>query len=205
MSRLGQLVREAPSVTGALFWSLRLGSVGFPARMSWRAEITGRRRDIRIGRKTYVGPRACLECSDGGDLRIGARCEIHPYARLMTRGGSIRLGDYCSVNPYSVLYGHGGLEIGSRVRIAAHVVIVPSAHGTDDVDVPIMDQEVEMRPVVIGDNVWIGAGARILGGVEIGTGAIIGAGAVVTRDVPDYAVAVGVPAKVKSIRGSAGA
>ncbi len=201
MRRVRQGLHYAPALACALMWKLRLGSVGFSARVSWRAEIVGRREDVHIGRSTLIDAGAHLECSDGGELRIGERCEIHPYARLMTRGGSIRLGDHCSVNPYSLLYGHGGLEIGSRVRIAGHVVIVPSSHGTDDLEVPIMDQTVDMQPVSIGDNVWIGAGVRILGGVVIGSGAVIGAGAVVTRDVPANAVAVGVPARVKSIRG----
>jgi len=65
----------------------------------------------------------------------------------------------------------------------------------------MMDQGMYSRgPVVIGDDVWIGAGATILDGVRVGRGAIVGAGAVVTRDVPDFAVVTGVPAKVVSQR-----
>jgi len=196
------LLLSAPDLLCALYWCLRLGSVGLRTRISWCANIIGSKRNIHIGRSTYIASGSHLECSDGGELRIGAHCEIHPHAMLMTRGGSIRLGDNCSVNPYTLLYGHGGLEIGSRVRIAGHVVIVPSSHGIDDVKVPIMAQNIRYESVVIGDNVWIGAGVRILAGVTIGSGSVIGAGAVVTRDIPANAVAHGVPAKVKYIRGS---
>ncbi len=198
------LASAAKDVLGAAFWKAWLGDVAFPCRISLRAEFAGRRRDIHIGARTLVRARACLDCCGGGSIYIGQHCEIHPYARLMTYGGNVRLGDYCSVNPYSILYGHGGLDIGSMVRIAAHVVIIPATHKTDSIDAPIMAQGMEYRSVTIQDNVWIGAGARILGGVEIGSGAVVGAGAVVTSDVPVNAVVGGVPAKVLYIRGAGG-
>jgi acetyltransferase-like isoleucine patch superfamily enzyme len=67
--------------------------------------------------------------------------------------------------------------------------------------VPIAQQGITRQGIVIGEDVWIGCGARILDGVQIGNGAVIGAGAVVTRSVPDYCIAVGVPAKVVGRRG----
>jgi acetyltransferase-like isoleucine patch superfamily enzyme len=190
----------AGGMAGAAFWKLFLGEVGMPSRISFRAEFAGRRTDIHIGARTLVRSRACLDCCDGGSIYLGRHCEVHSYARIMTYGGDVRLGDYCSVNPYSILYGHGGLHIGSRVRIAAHVVIIPADHEFDDLERPIMEQGVRPRPVRVGDNVWIGAGARILGGVEIGCGAVVAAGAVVTKDVLANAVVGGVPARVLYVR-----
>jgi acetyltransferase-like isoleucine patch superfamily enzyme len=72
----------------------------------------------------------------------------------------------------------------------------------EEMDAAIMDQGAYSKgPIRIGDHVWIGTGAIILDGVTIGAGAIIGAGAVVTKDIPENAIAAGVPAKVIRLRG----
>ncbi len=202
LRRYLSLLGRAPAVLDGLFYKLLLGTATFPCSISPRAELSGRLRGIHVGERSQIARHAVLTCDGTASIRIGAHCEIHPFARLLTYGGDIRLGDYCSVNPYTILYGHGGLTIGSRVRIAAHVVIIPANHGIDDLDRPMMDQPVINAPVRVGDDVWIGAGARILAGVTIASGAVIGAGAVVTRDVPPNGVVGGVPAKLLYTRGS---
>jgi acetyltransferase-like isoleucine patch superfamily enzyme len=100
-----------------------------------------------------------------------------------------------------VLYGHGGLTIGAGVRIAAHVVIIPGSHNFADPDRLIYEQGMTYAGVTIGDDVWIGTGAKILDGVTVGRGAVIAAGAVVTKDVAPLAIVGGVPAKVIGRRG----
>lgn len=178
-----------------------LGNIGIPCKISPFAIFRGRTSRIHIGADTSVFNKAYLNCDSLSGIKIGSRCEIHSYARLMTYGGSITMGDDCSVNPYSVLYGHGGLEICSMVRIAAHVVIIPGNHNIERTDIPIMQQGIVNEKIVIKNNVWIGTGAKILGGVTIHKGAVIGANAVVTRDVPENAVMAGVPARIIRFRG----
>lgn len=80
--------------------------------------------------------------------------------------------------------------------IATHVAIMSYQHGFSDRAVPVADQDIELKPVVIEEDVWIGTHALVLPGVRIGRGSIIGAGAVVTSDLPPYSVAVGSPARV---------
>ena len=76
-------------------------------------------------------------------------------------------------------------------------VIITRSHRHDRTDIPMMDQGFEEeRPVFVGNDVWLGDRVIILPGVHIGDGCIIGAGSVVTRDIPPYSVAAGVPAKV---------
>ena len=91
------------------------------------------------------------------------------------------------------------MRIGDNVLIGSDVQIIDHEHGMVRNDL-IRDQPARIGQVVIGDDVWIGAGAKILMDTTIGVGAIIGANAVVTSDIPSYAVAVGVPARVIKYR-----
>jgi acetyltransferase-like isoleucine patch superfamily enzyme len=113
----------------------------------------------------------------------------------------IAIGRNCSINEWVFIDGYGGVEIGDDVRIAHGVSIVSEDHGIDDLDLPIYLQQKIKGKIVIGNNVWIGAGARITRSVRIGDGAVIATGAVVTKDVPAMAIAGGVPARVLRFRG----
>jgi len=166
-----------------------------PAKVHASAEILGRER-LTLGAEVQVRRHATIDCSLDGRVTIGHHTILFPYTMILAHGGSVEIGDHCTINPFSVLYGHGGLRIGNYVRIATHVVIIPANHVFDDPDAPITSQGLTKKGVFIGDDVWIGAGARILDGVTIGEGAVVAAGAVVTRDVERFAVVGGVPAGV---------
>lgn len=114
---------------------------------------------------------------------------------LLPYGGFIRMGDDCSDNPFTILYGHGGLAIGSQVRIAAHSVIVPANHNFSDPARPIRQQGLTMQ------GVWIGSHVTILDGVRIGSGSVIAAGSVVTHDVESISITGGMPARLLKRRG----
>jgi acetyltransferase-like isoleucine patch superfamily enzyme len=152
-------------------------------------------RDVTVGRGSWVSWRSVVRTNSGGSIRIGNRCDIHPFAMLLTHGGNIRIGDNCSVNPFTLIYGCGGISIGNGVRIAAHVVIIPESHNHGTDALPLHQAGTTRKGICIGDNVWIGAGAKILDGVTIGRNCVVGAGAVVNRSLPDGVTAVGVPAK----------
>ncbi|GAB4338036.1 MAG: hypothetical protein Kow0089_09690 [Desulfobulbaceae bacterium] len=109
--------------------------------------------------------------------------------------GFIHIGKNCSVGQGAILYGNGGLRIGNDVMIAGQSFIVASHHIFSDSQKPMNTQGFSAAGISIKDNVWIGAGAKILDGVTIGEGAIIGANAVVNRDVAPRQRVAGVPAK----------
>jgi acetyltransferase-like isoleucine patch superfamily enzyme len=119
----------------------------------------------------------------------------------VTYGGDIAIGNDVSINPGVMIHGNGGVRIGNDVRIAAQTSITASNHRFDLREVPIRNQGMKCLGVVIEDDVWVGAGVRILDGVTIERGAIIGAGAVVTRNVPSFAIMGGVPTRQMGIRG----
>lgn len=104
-------------------------------------------------------------------------------------------GANVSVHPMSYLDATGGLVIGNDVSIAHGVSILTTEHDYTQPGFMIRDAPVKPAAVTIGDDVWIGAGARILAGVTIGSHAVVGAGAVVTRDVAARQVVAGVPAR----------
>ncbi len=156
---------------------------------------------VRVGAYPHISRKAILDTSLGGSIKIGKYCSINDFAMLLTYGGQITIGDNCGIHPFSILYGHGGLTIGNGVRIAAHVVIIPANHNFDDPNQFIFKQGVTSRGVSIGDDVWIGAGARILDGVNIGKGAVVACGAVVKDDVTPFAIVGGIPAKILRFRG----
>jgi acetyltransferase-like isoleucine patch superfamily enzyme len=150
----------------------------------------------RTGKNAIVMRGAVLDCEQGGTIDIGPRTVIHRGAMLLPYGGFIRMGKRCSVNPYSVLYGHGGLVIGDHVRIAAHCVIVPANHGIALDGGLIADQPLSRRGIKIGNDVWIGAGARVLDGAVIGDGCVVAAGAVVRGTLEPDGIYAGVPARL---------
>lgn len=134
-----------------------------------------------------------LAAGVGDNVRIEDGCYLKSVRGLT-------LGNNVSIWPMTYIEASGGVTIGSDVSIAHGVTIMSEEHEYADHDLPIKDQGKRFAPVVIEDNVWIGAKAVILSGVTVHTGAIIGAGAVVTKDIPENAVAAGVPARVIKIR-----
>ncbi len=102
----------------------------------------------------------------------------------------LKLGDNVFINSNSLLMARGGITVEDDVLMAANVQLLSNNH--DEYD----RQVLTCKPIHIKNGAWIGAGASILAGVTVGEYAIVGAGAIVTKDVPDYAVVVGSPARV---------
>lgn len=105
----------------------------------------------------------------------------------------VTIGDYSQIGENSFLSAGGEIWIGRWCQIANNVIIVTGNHNLNG---ELYYDNVSHRNIHIGDNVWIASGVILLGGVTVGSNAVIGAGSVVTRDIPDYGVAMGVPAQV---------
>jgi acetyltransferase-like isoleucine patch superfamily enzyme len=133
--------------------------------------------------------------SIGNDVIISRNCVIQAKTAAVT------IGDRTDIGCNTLLTASGGIEIGQSVLIAGNCYIGGGRYNTDRLDIPMMEQGLYTKgPVIIGDDVWLGAGATVLDGVTLGKGCIVGAGAVVTKDLPEYAIATGVPAKVIKYR-----
>lgn len=131
-----------------------------------------------------------------GEIAVATNCTLDRGVCLHGWGGRIELARGTFIGPYVVIYGHGGVSIGEESLISMHCRIVSSNHTIPPADVLIRSQPDRLLPVRIGRDVWLGAGVTVLGGVTIGDGCVVGAGAVVTKDLPPFSIAHGVPARV---------
>lgn len=166
----------------------------------------------KIGALLYYSLGKHLPESSSG-IKIGQRAFRAFCGRLMLRkcgrkvniergamfSARTSLGDYSGIGVNARI--NGTCTIGNYVMMGADVTVITHNHVFDRTDIPMMDQGFEEeRPVVIGNDVWIGDKVTILPGVNIGDGSIIGAGAVVTHDVEPYSIVGGVPAKLIKMR-----
>ena len=190
--------------------------------------LVGPYKDRRIlshvGNHSYISPRSQIQCSrlylgrgcfiddgvtiyahsDGGDVRLGDR--VHLYRGTIVEvgaGGSVHIGDDTHIQAGCNLKGFlGNVLIGCNVQVAPQCGFSPYEHQFEDCDATIKSQGIRSAgDIVLEDDVWLGIGVKVLEGVRVGRGAVIGAGAVVTKDIPPFAIAVGVPARVIRMRG----
>jgi acetyltransferase-like isoleucine patch superfamily enzyme len=125
---------------------------------------------------------------------LGKRSIIDEFSVINNGVGSVLIGDNTLVGIGSVVI--GPVSIGSKVIMAQHIVLSGLNHSYEDIQQPIRDQPVTMRPIVIEDECWIGANVTITAGVTVGRHSVVAGGSVVTRDVPAYTVVGGNPARV---------
>lgn len=154
-----------------------------------------RAEHARLGEHGYVAPSASITGGPERGLTMGARCFVAAHAYVTDL---VTLGDDCTINPFATL--RGPIRGGHGVRIGAYACLVGFNHGFADPDTPVFRQGLTSKGIVLGDDVWIGAHATVVDGVKVGNHTIIAAGAVVTKDVPDYAIVGGNPARVIRLR-----
>lgn len=155
---------------------------------------------LQRGQHVYIGDRVSIHLNykDSGGVVLGDRSVLFGNNMLHAGlGAAIRIGQHTHIQPDTRLHAFlADIEIGSHVEIAASCAVYSYNHGMDPGTL-IMDQDLTAKgPVSIGDGAWLGHGVTVLSGVRIGAGAVIAAGAVVTQDIPDNAIAGGIPAKV---------
>lgn len=133
--------------------------------------------------------------------KCGDNVSIHPGVYLL-RPDNLIVGNNVSIHPMCYIDATGGIEIGNDVSIAHGVTVLSTTHKYDSLEIPIKDQGIDLIKTKINNNVWIGAKATILAGIEIGCGSVVAANAVVTKSLAENIIAGGVPAKLIKIRSS---
>lgn len=141
-----------------------------------------------------------LKITGGGNITIGNNFNTVGTAFLFANDGKLQIGNNLSLNTnVHIGASYGEIVIGNDISIGPNTVIRAADHGIAPGQL-MNKQPHSGGKIIIEDDVWIGSNAVILKNVTLGTGCVVGAGAVVTKDVPPYAIVVGVPAKVVSTR-----
>lgn len=166
------------------------------ARVAPNAIMRGRGR-VLLGEYVSIEDHVLMDTGQALDstIEIGARSKVKYGAVLRTYDGAIRIGRRTSIGEYTVIAGHGGVEIGEAVIIAAHCSLSASEHIFSG-DGAVRFQGETATGIRVCDGAWVGAGCAILDGVRIEEYAVIGAGSVVTRSLPADAICVGAPCRV---------
>jgi acetyltransferase-like isoleucine patch superfamily enzyme len=153
---------------------------------------------IRLADNIVVDDNCLLDAKGDSNagITIGSGVFIGRNSILSCKNGDITLGDGANIGFNCEVFSAARVEIGRDTLLAAYCYVIGGDHDWRDASVPVLEQGRRAAGVRIGAGAWIGAGAKVLDGVVIGDGAIVGAGAVVREDIPERAVAVGVPARV---------
>lgn len=152
---------------------------------------------LRLGRGVRIG-RCTLRCRGraGHAIVLGERVALHDGVLLDALDGFIEIGHDTTLNAYCVFYGSGGLRMGAHCGVATQTVVVAANHSFDRADMPIMLQPLRKAGIHIADDVWLGAGCRVLDGSHLAQGCVVAAGAVVTGRFEQGSVLGGVPARL---------
>lgn len=156
---------------------------------------------------------SCIEIGNGVNIFKGVRLDAkgHKHNKIDIQNWvtiernvdigsmdntSIYIGENTYIAPGVCIAGQGDIHIGKNCMIAANSGIYANNHVFTDLSLPVKQQGTTREGIIIEDDCWLGHGVTVLDGVKIGKGSIIGAGAVVSKNIPPYSIAVGVPAKV---------
>jgi len=157
---------------------------------------------LRLKTNIVIDDNSVLDAKgdDNQGIDIGDNVFVGRNTIVYCQNGDVEIGDNANIGSNCQIFSARKVKIGKNVLIAAYTYLVGGGHIYEDPELPIIEQGRTASGIEIGDNVWLGASVKVLDGVTIGEGAIIAAGAVVTEDIPPFAIAGGIPAKVIKLR-----
>jgi acetyltransferase-like isoleucine patch superfamily enzyme len=156
---------------------------------------------VRIGNDVVVDDLVVLDAKGRANqgITIGDSVFLGRGTILSCKDGDITLGDHVNIGFGSEIFSGSKVVVGRYGLFAAQTYLVGGGHIFEG-DGPVIEQERLSKGITLGENVWLGTGAKILDGVRVGSRVVVGANAVVNEDLPDGAIAAGVPARVIRVR-----
>ena len=168
------------------------------ARWAWLKLRWGKR--LQTDGLCFVSPHVQFEIGKDAVLRLGRWSWIGHGTKIRIHEGECEIGAKTVLGQECTISAFQHVSIGRECVIADRVMLIDFDHGVTEVERPIRAQGIYKRDVRVGSNNWIGYGACILRGATIGDNCVIGSNSVVTKDLPDNAVAGGTPAKILRLR-----
>lgn len=146
------------------------------------------------GKHSVVHRSARMDTPPYRKFSLGDYSVIESFACINNAVGDVIIGDHTRIGLHNTII--GPVTIGCHVNLAQGITVTALNHNFEDSDKRIDEQGVSTTPVIIEDDIWIGANAVILPGVTIGNHSVVAAGAVVTKNIPPHSLVAGVPAKI---------
>ena len=146
------------------------------------------------GRHAVIHRSARMDTPPYRKFSLGDYSVIESFSCINNAVGDVIIGDHTRIGLHNTII--GPVTIGSHVNLAQGITVTALNHNFEDSDKRIDEQGVSTTPVIIEDDIWIGANAVILPGVTIGNHSVVAAGAVVTKNVPPHSLVAGVPARI---------
>ena len=160
---------------------------------------------IRIGDNVVIDDQCCLDAkgTDNRGITIGDGVFVGRNTILSCKNGDIVIEDRANIGFNCEIFSASRVRVGKSILMAAYTYLVGGDHLYDRTDMPVLEQGRTARGIDVDDNVWLGTHVVVTDGARIGRDAIVGAGAVVVGEIPEFAIATGIPAKViRDRRGS---
>lgn len=201
--------KSLPTIFGSILrWKIYrvvLGNIGYGGLIEKNVTINIPKR-VFLGDRVVLGESSVLDPRGiYGKIIIKDDVHIQRWCRLTTGGlrelpGELIIENSVYIGPYSYIHAAGKIQIGRGCLFGPRITLVAGNHKYHDKDIKIRFQGGIPKDISIEEDVWLSANVTVLGGVTIGRGAVIGAGSVVTKKIPPYSIAAGVPAKVIGTR-----
>ena len=170
-----------------------------------RGTVFGRNMTIRHPHKIQIGDRCIFDDmvvldakgDDNRGISIGNDVVIARNTVVSCKGGDIEIGDNSNISLNCMIHSEKLVKIGPKNLWAAYCYIIGGGnHDFEDVDLPIIQQGSHVTGIEMEEDIWLGAGVKILDGCHVGSGVIVGAGSLVNKDIPEFKIAAGSPARV---------
>ncbi len=188
---LAEKIKSNPGLKKLTLWLI---SSGGGVRPRWWVRNFVNPFYHKKGRNTRIFRRARIDTMPFNHFETGTNVTIEDFTFVNNGMGPVKIGDSSFIGASNVII--GPVTIGNHIMTAQNVVLSGLNHGFSDVTTGFRYQPCTTALITVGDGCWIGANSVIVAGVNIGKYCVIAAGSIVTKDVPDYSIAAGNPAKV---------